>query len=86
MVDPNDFVIGGWDISSTNLGDAMTRAGVLDYDLQRQVYDKMVDLKPLASVYYPDFIAANQGDRADNCLKGTKLDHLNQIRQDIRYF
>lgn len=34
MAHPNDFVIGGWDISGLNLGDAMKRAEVLDYDLQ----------------------------------------------------
>ena len=85
MADPNDFVIGGWDISSMNLGDAMERAGVLDYDLQRQVKDMMIAMKPLPSIYYPDFIAANQGERADNILKGTKLQNLDQIRQDIRY-
>ena len=34
MVDPNDLVVGGWDISATPLGDAMTAAKVLDYDLQ----------------------------------------------------
>ena len=37
MVDPNDLVISGWDISSANLGDAMARAKVLEYDLQRQL-------------------------------------------------
>lgn len=34
MVHPNDLVIGGWDISAMNMGDAMARAEVLDYDLQ----------------------------------------------------
>lgn len=32
-VNPNDVVIGGWDISKTNLAEAMKRAQVLDYDL-----------------------------------------------------
>ncbi len=30
MVDPNDIVIDGWDISSANLAKAMERAKVLD--------------------------------------------------------
>lgn len=34
MVSPNDIVVGGWDISSTSIADAMRRAKVLDYDLQ----------------------------------------------------
>jgi len=86
MVDPNDLVIGGWDISRTNLADAMARAKVLDYDLQRQVAPHMASLTPLPSIYYPDFIAANQSDRADNVLTGTKQQHLDQVRADIRAF
>jgi len=86
MVEPNDLVIGGWDISSLNLADAMERAQVLDYDLQRQLVPYMKDIKPLPSVYYPDFIAANQADRADNLIPGTKADHVEQIRKDIRDF
>jgi myo-inositol-1-phosphate synthase len=42
---------------------------------------------PLPSIYYPDFIAANQEARADNVLPGKdKQTHLEQIRQDIRDF
>merc|ERR1719407_457150 len=47
----------------------------------------MQHLKPLPSIYYPDFIAANQSDRADNVLPGQdKKKHLDQIRKDIRDF
>lgn len=86
MVDPNDLVIGGWDISSTNMADAMERACVLDYDLQRQLAPHMRNLKPMPSIYYPDFIAANQEDRADNVIPGSKADHLAAIRRDIVAF
>ncbi|KAG0250933.1 Myo-inositol-1-phosphate synthase [Mortierella polycephala] len=87
MVHPNDMVLGGWDISSLNLAESMTRARVLDYDLQRQVKEEMETFKPLPSVYYPDFIAANQSDRADNVLPGNdKHAHVEQIRADIRNF
>ncbi|KAI8820173.1 uncharacterized protein EV422DRAFT_81595 [Fimicolochytrium jonesii] len=86
MVHPNDLVLGGWDISSANLAESMERAQVLEYDLQRQVRDELEGLKPLPSIYYPDYIAANQSDRADNVLPGTKQQHLEKIRQDIREF
>lgn len=87
MVHPNDVVLGGWDINAANIADAMERAQVLDYDLQRQLKDEMSQLKPLPSIYYPDFIAANQNDRADNVIPGNdKQAHLEQIRQDIRNF
>jgi len=86
MVHPNDLVIGGWDINSANLAEAMERAQVLEYDLQRQLVPYLKDIKPLPSVYIPDFIAANQSDRADNVLEGTKLQLLNKIREDIKDF
>jgi myo-inositol-1-phosphate synthase len=48
----------------------------------------MAEMKPLPSIYYPDFIAANQEERADNILKGSKAspEHVDQLRQDIRDF
>ncbi|KAG6816597.1 hypothetical protein H0H87_004823, partial [Tephrocybe sp. NHM501043] len=88
MVHPNDLVLGGWDISGLPMDKAMERAQVLDYDLQRQVAPHMAALgAPLPSIYYPDFIAANQEARADNVLPGEdKQVHLDQIRADIRKF
>lgn len=88
MVHPNDLVLGGWDISGLPMDKAMQRAQVLDYDLQRQVAPHMALLgKPLPSIYYPDFIAANQEARADNVIPGTdKQAHLDHIRNDIRKF
>lgn len=86
MVHPNDLAIGGWDISGMNLSAAMDRAAVLEPTLKAQVKKQMTEMVPLPSIYYPDFIAANQEDRADNCLPGSKasLEHLEKIRQDIR--
>jgi len=87
MVHPNDFVLGGWDISGMPLDQAMHRAQVLDWDLQRQVAPMIAHYKPLPSIYYPTWINANQDERADNVMGGsTKLEHLNQIRKDIREF
>ncbi|EJD55291.1 Myo-inositol-1-phosphate synthase [Auricularia subglabra TFB-10046 SS5] len=87
MVHPNDLVLGGWDISGAPLDEAMRRAEVLDYDLQRQIVPLMALIKPLPSIYYPDFIAANQSERADNLIPGKdKQAHLEHIRADIRAF
>lgn len=88
MVHPNDIVIGGWDISKMNLAQAMDRAQVLEPTLKAQVKKEMTDMVPLPSVYYPDFIAANQEDRADNVLEGTKacMAHVEKLRSDIREF
>ena len=87
MVHPNDFVLGGWDISSLDIAAAMERAKVLEWDIQRQVAPYLKQYKPLPSIYYPHFIAANQSDRADNLMPGdNKWDHVQQIRKDIRDF
>ncbi|ODV87777.1 hypothetical protein CANARDRAFT_20511 [[Candida] arabinofermentans NRRL YB-2248] len=94
MVSPNDFAVTGWDINGENLYSAMNRAHVLEYDLQAQLKDEMAKIKPLPSIYYPDFIAANQDERADNCINRVngvistagKWEHVEKIRKDIRDF
>jgi len=86
MVDPNDLVVGGWDISSMNLGDAMKRSKVFDVNLQDQLYPHMKDIIPLPSIYIPNFIAANQSSRSDNVLQGSKQEQMDEIRKNIRDF
>lgn len=86
MIHPNDLAIGGWDISGMNLAAAMDRAQVLEPSLKSLVRKEMAHMKPLPSIYYPDFIAANQEGRADNLMPGSKasMAHVEQIRKDIR--
>ncbi|CAG9943397.1 unnamed protein product [Clonostachys rosea f. rosea IK726] len=88
MVHPNDLVIGGWDISKLNLAEAMDRSKVLEPSLKALVQKEMASYVPLPSIYYPDFIAANQEDRADNLIQGSKasLAHVEHLRKDIREF
>lgn len=85
QVDPNSIVFGGWDISKLNMADAMARAKVLDFHLQKQLRPYMESMQPLAGIFNPDFVAANQGARANNIIKGTKKEQVEQIRKDIRY-
>lgn len=87
MIHPNDLIIGGWDISGMNLAEAMDRAQVLEPTLKGLVRKEMAAVKPLPSIYYPDFIAANQEDRADNILPGSKAcwEHVEEIRKNIRF-
>lgn len=86
MVHPNDLVVGGWDISGMNLAEAMDRAQVLQPTLKQLVRKELAAMKPLPSIYYPDFIAANQEERADNVLPGSKAswEHVEEIRKNIR--
>ena len=86
MAHPKNLVIGGWDISSMNLADAMDRAKVLEPSLKALLRKEMSQMKPRPSIYFPDFIAANQEERADNIIPGAKasMAHVEQIRKDIR--
>ncbi|XP_039421924.1 inositol-3-phosphate synthase 1 [Corvus cornix cornix] len=86
MVHPNDIVFDGWDISSLNLAEAMKRAEVLEWPLQEQLWPHMEKMKPRPSIYIPEFIAANQEERADNVLRGSMAEQVEQIRRDIRDF
>jgi myo-inositol-1-phosphate synthase len=43
-------------------------------------------MKPLKSAFTPQFIASNQADRANNCIKGSNKEAIEQIRTDIREF
>jgi myo-inositol-1-phosphate synthase len=87
LVNPNDIVLGGWDINSMRLGDAMKRAKVLDVNLQKRLHGHMQRYYPLPSIYYPDFIASNQESRANNIFtNGSKSLDLEHIRNDIREF
>jgi myo-inositol-1-phosphate synthase len=68
----------------------------LEYDLKEQLKPYMEKIKPMKSVYYPDFIALNQDGRANNCFNregkdgkvdtSDKWEHVEQIRTDIRNF
>lgn len=87
MADPNDIVLGGWDISGYNLANAMDRAKVLEPDLRRRLRPYMESMKPLAAVFDQQFIAKNQKPRADNTMRVTgKQAQLDQLRKDIRNF
>ena len=39
-----------------------------------------------SGIYDPDFIAANQEERADNLVKGSKAEQVEVIRKNIRDF
>ncbi|KAI6813900.1 myo-inositol-1-phosphate synthase [Hortaea werneckii] len=88
MAHPDDLVIGGWDISSMDIAASMDRAKVLEPGLKSLVRKEMSSMKPLPSIYYPDFIASNQEDRADNVVSGSKasMEHVEHLRKDIREF
>lgn len=80
MVNPVDFEISGWDISDLNLYESCKRAKVLEPTLLEQLKEDLEQIKPLSSVLNPDFIAANQEDRATNVVTGTNEELINKLR------
>ena len=87
MYNPEDIVIGGWDICSDDLYSAAVKAKVLEIDLLRKLEPHLSKIVPLPSIFNPNFVASNQTTRADNILHGTTLqEQLSQIKRDIVTF
>jgi myo-inositol-1-phosphate synthase len=86
MVNPNDLVIGGWDISSKNLYESVQRAHVMEPTMYTQIKDELAAMVPLPAIFDINFVAPNQLDRADNVLKGTKKELVEQVRKQMRDF
>lgn len=86
MVNPNDLVIGGWDISKANMFEATKRAKVMEPALYNQLKDQLEKMVPMPAVFDISFIAPTQQERADNIIEGNKQTQLDTIRKNIRDF
>ncbi|MEB3184431.1 MAG: inositol-3-phosphate synthase [Cyanobacteriota bacterium] len=85
---PEDIVVGGWDISSANLSEAVRRAGVLNWQIEERLREKLEKVVPMRAYYDASYIASNQGSRADNVLSSdTPLSEvLTHLRLQISLF
>ena len=86
MVEPNDLVISGWDISKLNIYEATKRARVLEPTMYNQLKDQTEKMIPLPAVFDLSFVAPNQESRADNVIEGNKEKQLETVRQNIKDF
>jgi myo-inositol-1-phosphate synthase len=88
LADATDAAIGGWDIRSTKLGDALYESRVLDYDLVRQVRKDMNSMDIMKGVYDASFLGESQHATATHIVTGldTYFDKVEHIRKDIREF
>ncbi len=59
---------------------------MLDWELQQQLVPYMKDMVPLPGIYDSDYIAANQDQRADSLIKGSKHEQMETVRGQIREF
>lgn len=86
MVNPNDLVVGGWDISKKNIYEATKRAKVLEPTMYNQLKEYTEKMVPLPAVFDLSFVAPNQENRADNVIEGDKQKKLDTVRQHIKDF
>lgn len=87
MYEPDEIVVGGWDICSDDLYTAAVKAKVIELDLLKQLEPDLAEIVPLPSIFDPSFVASNQTARADNILHGATLrDKLSHIKRDIIIF
>jgi len=89
FVDPNNLVVSGWDINNANMYDACKRACVLEPSLLSQLKDDLERVDPLPGILNMDYIASNQGCRANNLNQNSSksnLEMVESVREDIRNF
>lgn len=88
LASANNAVIGGWDIRSTKLGQALYNCRVLEPDLVRQVREEMDGIDIMEGVWDPSFIGESQHETALNVVSGKDNSstrcRLERIRRDIR--
>lgn len=86
IVSTDNIAVTGWDISKLNLYESCYRAQVLEPTLIDQLKPELEAMQPMKAVFNPDYIAANQSDRADNVFEGTNQECVDRIRADIQAF
>jgi myo-inositol-1-phosphate synthase len=88
LADATVAAIGGWDIRPKPLGDALYESRVLDYDLVRQVREKMNGINILKGVYDESFLGESQYETATHIVtdRTTLLDKVEYLRNNIRDF
>jgi len=81
-------VIGGWDVRPTPLGDALYKARIFDYDLVRQLRDKMNAIPVMPGVWDAGFYGENQAAEATHIVTTatSRAAQLRWLREDIRRF
>jgi myo-inositol-1-phosphate synthase len=86
MVNPNDLVISGWDISKLNSYEACKRAKVLEPAMYNQIKAELEAIVPYPAIFDLEFVAPNQESRADNVIPGTKQEQLDTVRKQMKEF
>lgn len=88
LADATMAEVGGWDIRSTPLGEALYNSRVLEYDLVRQVRDEMNQITIMKGIYDSTFLGESQFNTATHIVTelSTFTEKVEHIRNDIRNF
>ena len=84
LADLSDLVFGGWDLFHDNAYEAAVNADVLSREHLNAVEDELSAIKPMESVFFPEFVKRLRGE---NVKAGTdKMELAEAVREDIRRF
>lgn len=87
FLNPEEIIVGGWDICKDNLYQACKKNKVLDFDLLNKLKEDLIKIKPLSSICYDSFIAENQKKRTNNLkISNLKWANLLFLETDIESF
>ncbi|MGB5696896.1 MAG: inositol-3-phosphate synthase [Polyangiales bacterium] len=80
----SDIVFGGWDLFRDNAYEAAVHAEVLSTEHLNAVKDELCAIKPMESVFFPEFVKRLQGENVKP--SGDKMELAEAVREDIRRF
>ncbi|MBC7792436.1 MAG: inositol-3-phosphate synthase [Clostridia bacterium] len=80
----DDVVFGGWDLFENNAFEAATHAGVLTKDHLALVKDELSAVKPMQSVFFPEYVKRLRGENVKK--QTSKRELAEATREDIRNF
>ena len=80
----DDLVFGGWDLFTDNAYEAAVEADVLSREHLNAVKEQLCAIKPMQSVFFPEFVKRLRGE---NVKAGAdKMELAEAVREDIRRF
>ena len=80
----NDLVFGGWDLFHDDGYEAAVNADVLSTEHLNAVKDELSAIKPMESVFFPEFVRRLRGENVKP--GGDKMELAEAVREDIRRF
>ena len=84
LADMNDLVFGGWDLFRDNAYEAAVTADVLSAKHLNAVKDELSAIKPMESVFFPEFVKRLRGENVKP--SEDKMELAEAVREDIRRF